>query len=181
MSEMTVSKRYAEALFLLGQEKNSINQLKQEFSQVQEIFENNSELRTFLMHPRINNTDRKKFIEEVFQSFQKDVVHTLKLLVDRQRTALIPDIIEQFIQFANDAEGIALATVYTARTLTDAEKQQLEQNLKKRLNKQTIQMDNVVDPELIGGVKIRIGNTIYDGSISGKLRRIEQQIVTANN
>src|SRR5699024_4453844 len=151
MSEMTVSKRYAEALFLLGQEKNSINQLKQEFSQVQEIFESNSELRTFLMHPRINNTDRKKFIEEVFQSFQKDVVHTLKLLVDRQRTALIPDIIEQFIQFANDAEGIALATVYTARTLTDAEKQQLEQNLKKRLNKQTIQMDNVVDPELIGG------------------------------
>src|SRR5699024_920506 len=181
MSEMTISNRYAEALFLLGQEKNNLNQLKEEFSQVQEIFENNAQLRTFLMHPRINQTDRKKLIDEAFRAFQDDVVNTLKLVVDRQRTALIPNIIEQFIQLANDAEGIALATVYTARTISDAEKQQLEQNLKKRLNKQTIQMDNVVDPELIGGVKIRIGNTIYDGSISGKLRRIEQQIVTANN
>jgi len=181
MSELVVSKRYAEALFQLGQEKGNLDQLKEEFLTVQEVFESSKELQTFLMHPRVDDAARKKLITEAFGGLQADVVNTVKLLVDARRTAIIPSVVDQFIQLVNDAEGIAEATVYSVRALSDAEKQQLEQSFKKRLNKKAIKMTNVEDPSIIGGIKIRVGNTIYDGSISGKLHRIGQNIVTANN
>lgn len=181
MSEMVVSKRYADALFQLGQEKGNIEKLTEEFLVVQEVFQNNKELINFLMHPRVGNTAGKKLITEAFSGLQTDVVNTLKLLVDARRTAIIPSVIESFIELVNDAKGIAEATVYSVRKLSDAEIEQLEESFRKRLNKNAINITNVVDSSVIGGVKIRVGNTIYDGSVSGKLRRIEQNLVTANN
>ena len=180
MSEAIVAKRYADALFQLGKEKNTLEQLVTEFQVVLEVFESNEQLDTFLMHPKVDNTKKKDLIAEVFKGMQPDVVHTIKLLVDRHRITAIPAIIEQFISLVNDAKGIADATVYSVRDLTDAEKRDLEQTFARKLGKTGLVLKNVVDPSIIGGVKIRIGNTIYDGTISNKLNRISRSIVSAN-
>lgn len=180
MSEAVVAKRYAEALYRLGLEKDSLEQLVDELSIVQEVFQKNKQLDTFLKHPRINNEKKKQFLAEAFQGLHSDALKTIKLLVDRQRTEIIPSIIDHFIHMVNDAKGIAEATVFSVRELAGAEKQHLEQSIAKRFNKSQVKLLNVVDPSIIGGVKIRVGNTIIDGSISRKLRRIERNIVTAN-
>lgn len=180
MSEAVVAKRYADALFQLGNEQGKIEQLVEEFHVLKEVFETNSKLLTFLTHPRVNNAEKKQFIDEVFHDFSSDVVHTLKILAERHRIEIVPDIIDHFIHSVNDAKGIAEATVYSVRELTGAEKQELENTFAKRFNKQAIKLDNIVDPSIVGGIKLRIGNTIYDGTISGKLKRIERNIVTAN-
>ncbi|WP_100009897.1 F0F1 ATP synthase subunit delta [Lentibacillus sediminis] len=180
MSEALVAKRYAEALFQLGNEKGTLDAFISEFSTVKEVFRTNHELITFLKHPRINNAKKKQFLDEVFSGFSKDVVNTLKLLAERHRIEITPSIIDHLFQFANDAKGIAEANVYSVRELSDAEKKEMESSFAKRLNKQHVRFNNVVDPTLIGGIKIRMGNTIYDGSISGKLRRIERSIGTRN-
>lgn len=180
MSEAVVAKRYADALFQLGNEKAATDSLVEELRSVKDIFRNNQNLSTFLEHPRVSNDKKKQLLDEVFKSFSKDVVNTLKILVDRHRVELVPSISDDFIQLVNDARGVAEGTVYSVRELSDTEKEQLEKTFAKRFNKKTIKLENVVDPSLIGGVKLRIGNTIYDGSISGKLQRIERNIVTAN-
>ncbi|MFB4169813.1 F0F1 ATP synthase subunit delta [Virgibacillus sp. JSM 102003] len=180
MSEAVVANRYADALFQLGNEQGKIEQLVEELRVLKEVFETNKKLITFLTHPRVNNAKKKQFINEVFHDFSSDVVHTLQLLAERQRIEIVPDIIDHFIQSVNDAKGIAEATVYSVRELTDAEKKELEATFAKRFNKQAIKLNNIVDPSIVGGVKLRIGNTIYDGTISGKLKRIERNIVTAN-
>ena len=180
MSEAVVAKRYAEALFQLGNEKHTLDKFVEEFRVVQEVFQDNNKLYTFLKHPRINNAKKKQFLGEVFQGLQADVVNTLKLLVERHRVEITSSIIDHLIRLYNDAKGIAEATVYSIRELSRSERQALVTSFVKRFNKSTFLINNVVDPSLIGGMKIRIGNTIYDGSISGKLRRIEQNIVTAN-
>lgn len=180
MSEAVVAKRYAEALFQLGQEKNTLDDLIEQFGIVSDVFKNNEQLYTFLEHPRINNEKKKQFIQDVFQGLQTDVINTMKLLVDRHRTEITPSIINYFTQMVNDAKAIAEATVHSVRKLSDTETQQLADRLAAQLDKETVNITNVVDPEIIGGLRIRIGNTIFDGSIRGKLARMERRILTAN-
>ncbi|MGM8364785.1 F0F1 ATP synthase subunit delta [Virgibacillus sp. W0181] len=180
MSDAVVAKRYADALFQIGDEKATLDQLIEELGVVKEVFEVNDSLFIFLKHPRINNEKKKQFLEEVFQGIQTDVLNTLKILVERQRVGIIPSMVDDFIQLYNDAKGIAEATVYSVRELSQTEKKELEASFAKRFDKNTIKIKNIVDPELIGGMKIRIGSTIYDGTISGKLKRMERSIVTVN-
>ncbi|MFC4024969.1 F0F1 ATP synthase subunit delta [Oceanobacillus longus] len=180
MSEQVVAKRYADALFQLGKEKNTQEQFVKEFRVVREVFNNNKQLVPFLKHPKVNNEKKKQFIQEVFQGLHTDVVNTIKLLVERHRTAAIPSIIDHFIQLVNDAKGIADATVYSVRELTEVERTQLQVSFAKRMGKTAINLENVVDPSIVGGIKIRVGNTIYDGTVRGKLDRISRKIVSAN-
>lgn len=180
MSGTVVAKRYAEALFQLGNEKAVLEQFVEEFRTVKEVFKNNHKLYTILEHPRIPNAKKKQFLDEVFQGLMTDIVNTLKILVEHHRITITPSMIDHLIRLYNDAKGIAEATVYSVRALSEAERQALEASFVKRFNKNEFVIHNIVDPSLVGGVKIRIGNTIYDGSISGKLKRIKQNIVTAN-
>ncbi|MFC4558075.1 F0F1 ATP synthase subunit delta [Virgibacillus kekensis] len=180
MNDTVVAKRYADALFQLGSEKAATDVLVEEFRTVKDIFQDDKKLQAFLQHPRISNEKKKQFIDEVFKSFSKDVVNTLKILIERHRIGLITSIVDFFVQLVNDAQGIAEATVYSVRELSDTEKEQLQNTFAKRFNKKAIKLENVVDPSIIGGIKVRVGNTIYDGTISGKLQRIERNIVTAN-
>ncbi|MEJ8778364.1 F0F1 ATP synthase subunit delta [Pseudogracilibacillus sp. ICA-222130] len=180
MSEAVVAKRYADALFQLASEKNNVENIQNALSTVKDVIQNNKEVVDFLNHPRIKQADKMKIIEEAFGKFDKDVVNLIKLLVERHRISLVPAVIDHFAHFYNEENGIAAATVYSVRALTDAEKEQLESSFTTKLNKKSVSINNVVDPSLIGGMKIRVGNTIYDGSISNKLNRLKQNIVSAS-
>lgn len=180
MSNTLVEKRYAEALFELGTEKLILDKMVEEFGVVRDAFKQSPEIIDFLGHPKINNEKKKELIDQVFNGFEKDVVNTLKLLVERKHSGIISAIIDQLEKLVHDAKGIAEATVYSVRELSKDEKLKIKQTFVKRLNKNEIKINNVVDPSIIGGVKIRVGNTIYDGSISGKLKRFERNLVTAN-
>ncbi|WP_026907712.1 F0F1 ATP synthase subunit delta [Paucisalibacillus globulus] len=176
MSEAVVAKRYADALFQLASEKSSLNDYLEELRVVKQVFEENKELQTFLAHPRVTNEKKRIFLDEVFAGVSQDVLNTLKILVERHRVGITTDVVDAFETLVNEASGVAQGKVYSVRKLSDAEKADLELSFAKRLNKSVIKLENVVDSSLVGGVKIRMGNTIYDGTISGKLRRIEQNI-----
>lgn len=180
MSEAVVAKRYADALFQLASEKATLNDLLEELRVVKQVFNENNELQAFLAHPRVTNEKKRAFLDEVFNGVSKDVLNTLKILVERHRVGLVPELVQAFEALVNEASGVAQGTVYSVRKLSDAEKLDLENSFAKRLNKSVVKLVNEVDPSLVGGVKIRMGNTIYDGTISGKLRRIEQNIKLAN-
>src|SRR5690625_2516713 len=179
MSEV-VAKRYAEALFQLATEKNIAEQLISELGTVKKVFAQDKQLLEFLNHPRIRLEKKKALIDDAFTSCNNVILNTLKLLVERHRLTHIVAIIDQFVHFYNEANGIATATVYSVRPLTDEEKTSLENSFKKKLNKDSITFINKTDDSLIGGIRIRIGNTIYDGSISGKLNRMKQRLTSAN-
>ncbi|MFD1348295.1 F0F1 ATP synthase subunit delta [Oceanobacillus caeni] len=180
MSETVVANRYAEALFELGQEKHILDKFVEEFTVVREVFQTEEQFVKFLTYPGINNDKKKELIEAAFKGCQKDVINSVKLLVERHHTVNVPIIIDHFIQLVNDSKGIAEATVYSVRELSSDELLKVKQSFTKRLKKEKIHITNIVDPSIMGGIKIRVGNTIYDGSISNKLKRFERNIVTAN-
>ncbi|GGA64337.1 F0F1 ATP synthase subunit delta [Ornithinibacillus halotolerans] len=180
MSEAIVAKRYADALFQLSGQKAALNDTLEELRVVKQVFGENKELHAFLAHPRVTNEKKQAFLNEVFTGVSKDVLNTLKILAVRHRIGLVSELVDAFEALVNEASGVAQGVVYSVRKLSDAEKAELEASFAKRLNKSVVKLDNVIDTTIVGGVKIRMGNTIFDGTISGKLRRIEQNIKLAN-
>ncbi|HLS20059.1 MAG TPA: F0F1 ATP synthase subunit delta [Bacillota bacterium] len=180
MREAVVSKRYAEALFELGEEKQLLDTFVEQFRLMKDILTEHEQLFTILKHPQVSVNKKQTMVQEIFKDFHKYVIHTIQLLVARQRIDLAPAIVDHMNELVNDAKGIAEATVYSVRPLTDEEQDVLAKKFAKQLHKNSVTFNNIVDPEILGGLRIRIGNTIYDGSVRGKLSRLERTIATAN-
>lgn len=181
MSEAIVAKRYAEALFQIGNEKSTLDQLLEELSEVRVVFKENNDFVSFMDNPLVKTDQKKALVRKAFQAASTDVKNTIQLLVDRQRTELILPIIDHFTRMVNELKGIGEATVYSVKELSDKELSALEAKLAAEHHKKKMKLTNIVDPSILGGLRVRIGNTIYDGSVSGKLRRIERNISKVNN
>ncbi|CQR46166.1 ATP synthase subunit delta [Paraliobacillus sp. PM-2] len=180
MSKALISKRYAEALFQLAEEKHILEAMESELMIVKEVFQNNPDFILFLDNPGLEGNDKKQLIDQAFTDFSTEVVNTLKLLVDRHHEEVVIDMVDAFINLFDEARGIKQATVYSVRELSDEEKTQLANVFQAKLHIAKLKINNVIEPDIIGGVKLRIGNTIYDGSVKGKLEQFEKNIAVTN-
>ena len=107
------------------------------------------------------------------------MLHTIFLLIDRRRSSIVPDLTDEFIKLANQARQTEDAVVYSVKPLSEAEMLSLSQVFAKA-GIASLRIRNEVQTDLIGGIKVRIGNRIYDGSVSGKLERMERQLAGGN-
>lgn len=181
MSEQVVAKRYADALFELGVKKDMLDVYLNDLHTVRDVFDSDERIIAFFNLPSINDKAKADVLEKSFEELHVDVLNTLKLLVERDRINLIQAIVTNFDQRVNERKGIAEAVVYSVRELSKSEQDELKITFAKRFNKNDLHLINVVDPEILGGMKVRVGNTIYDGTVKNKLKRLERNIVTANN
>ncbi|NSL52083.1 F0F1 ATP synthase subunit delta [Calidifontibacillus erzurumensis] len=179
MSQNAVASRYALALYQLAKEQNLLEQLEQELKVVEQVLNENPKFLTILKHPKVSKDAKKALVKDVFKDASQTLVNTILLLIDRKREDLLLEIAEQYFLLANEARGIAEAKVYSVRPLTADEEQALSEVFAKKIGKSELRIKNIVDNSLIGGIKLRIGNTIYDGSVKGKLERIERQLLQA--
>lgn len=177
MKSSAVGKRYALALFQIAKEKQLLDQLETELRVVKEVISNNQDLKAVLKSPQITNVKKKEILTSAFSNVNEFVLNTLKILIDRHREEMIGDVVDGFIALANDDKGIAEAEVISVRPLTDDEKAALSSSFAKRVGKNSLRIKNVVDSNLLGGVKLRIGNRIFDGSLKGKLDRLQRQLL----
>ena len=97
--------------------------------------------------------------------------------MDRGREGLIVQVADHFIELADSEKGIAEAIVTSVRPLTEEETKAISTTFAKKLGKKDLRIENKVDSNLLGGIKLRIGNRIYDGSLQGKLERLERQLL----
>ncbi|UOQ45356.1 F0F1 ATP synthase subunit delta [Halobacillus salinarum] len=178
MSVPILAKRYAQALFQLAQERSKLEQFETELRTMREVLSSNDKLFTFLKHPKVSLDQKKKVIDESFGAFSSELVNTSKLLLERHREGIIPEMAGQFIALMNEKKGIADATVYSVRALSDDEKQKISQTFAAKVGKQSLNITNITEPNLLGGLRVRIGNRIFDGSVRGKLNRIERELVS---
>ncbi|MFC4321906.1 F0F1 ATP synthase subunit delta [Litchfieldia salsa] len=178
MSKGVVAKRYAVALFQLAKEQQTLDQIEAELRVVKHVFTTNKDLLVFLTSPKIQVEQKKAALKEAFASVSTVVLNTLYLMVDRHRETVVSDVVDHFIELANEESGVAEAKVYSVRPLSDAEQAGVSSVFAKSIGKSALRIENIVDKSLIGGVKIRIGNRIYDGSVNGKLERLERDLMT---
>lgn len=177
MNVSTVAKRYALALFQLAKEKQLLDQMEAELRVVKEVVHKNPDLFAVLKSPKLSKKDKKQLVDQAFSGLNPFVLNLLKLLIDRHRQNIVTDVADEFIQLVNDERGVAAATVTSVRSLTEEESKALSSAFAVRVGKKSLEIENIVDSKLLGGLKVRIGNRIFDGSLQGKLDRLERQLL----
>jgi F-type H+-transporting ATPase subunit delta len=177
MSNSTVAKRYALALFQLSKENNLLDQMEEELRVVKQVITNSSDLNAVLKSPKVTIDKKKEIVKDSFSKINPFVLNTLMILIDRHREEYITEVADHFVELANEERGIAEALVYSVRPLTDAEKEALSVSFAAKVDKKSLRIENIVDTDLLGGLKLRIGNRIFDGSLRGKLDRLERKLL----
>jgi F-type H+-transporting ATPase subunit delta len=178
MSNSMVAKRYALALFQIAKEQKLLGVVEEELRVVREVMHYNKELSAVLKSSKLSLEKKKEVIRASFGSVSAYVLNTLLILIDRHREDEIVEVANQFFELANEEAGIAEAEVYSTRELTDAERDAISATFAAKVGKKSLRIENIVDSELLGGVKLRIGNRIYDGSLRGKLDRLERKLLS---
>jgi F-type H+-transporting ATPase subunit delta len=141
------------------------------------LVEASPELRTVWQNPSVEHVKKIALLDAIVARLgaTKLLRNFVAVLIDQRRIGQIQEVARQFQHELNQRLGIAEAKVSSARELAATEKQQLERQLAVLTGK-TIQAAYVRDTSLMGGALVRIGSTIYDGSVRGQLQRIKEQI-----
>jgi len=178
MSNSMVAKRYALALLNIAKETNSLGVIEEELRVVKEVVQYNPELKAILNSSKLSLEKKKEIIKTAFASVNVNVLNTLLILIDRHREDQIIDLADEFLELANEEMGVAEAEVFSTRALTDAEREAISSVFAAKIGKKSLKIENIVDSNLLGGIRLRIGNRIYDGSLRGKLDRLERKLLS---
>jgi len=169
-----VAKRYARALFEVTFAEGKVTETQAELRAITEAFASDPALRKFVSSPGVSVENKKKVLNSAFEGrVSVSVIRTVDLLIERGRTQLFGELRESYEQISNEALGLADARVYTAFPLTEEEKSAAAVRFGLLTGKK-ITIQNIVDKSVLGGAKVVIGNTLYDGSLAGKLARLEK-------
>jgi F-type H+-transporting ATPase subunit delta len=172
--DTVVAGRYAKALYSAAVEKGITLEVEQQLKTVVEVLYLDQEVKRFILAPRISQSDKLSVLRTALQDkLSPTVMNTVELLVERGRTDLFADLLDKYIKIEGDALGIGDATVYSAYPLSQEEQDTVAAEFSQLTNRK-IRVTNLVDKSLLGGLKVIIGDTLYDGSLSGKLARLEK-------
>jgi len=173
----SASLQYANALADIALEQGAAQPVLKQLSEFGAAFAESAELRTFLATPGVERGAKHGVIEKLAARMgaSKIIRNFLFVMVDNQRTALLPDILKAFQEVIRQRQGVAEAEVSSAVDLSGAQKGQLLQTLE-RLTSKKIQAKYALEPELLGGAVVRIGDTIYDGSLRTRLNEMRARL-----
>lgn len=176
MINSVVSKRYAIALFELAEEKKLLSHLEIEARNLKGILADTAEMKEIFSSPKFSNAKKNEIVDDIFTDFSVEIKNTIKLMVERHHFAEIVGTLSFFIEMANASNNTFDAVVTSAKPLTATEEKEISTALAKKVGVKSLNIQNVVDASLIGGLKVRIGNQVFDSSLSTKLRDLGRHI-----
>lgn len=170
-----VAKRYARAMFEVASAQGVVDRVKEELFALAQVLTSSSQLEQWLVHPEVTGEQKKKAFQPVLREMQEITGNLVLLLIDRHRENELPAIAAIYKRLADEASGTADAEVITATPLSDAEQKQVATVFEKIVGK-TIRITHRMDPEILGGVIVRIDDRLYDGSLKTKLHRFQRTL-----
>jgi F-type H+-transporting ATPase subunit delta len=168
--------RYAQAVFSLGKERGTLDVWQNDLTELATLT-GDSRVSSYLSNPSITADTKLATLEASLPStVQPELRNLARLLVVRDRTNLIPQIREIFDDQVRAERGISVAQVTTAEPLTADEEAMVREQLAK-MTGNTIEITSTIDPDIIGGIVVRIGDQVIDGSVRNKLERMRTRLV----
>lgn len=176
MSELaTLARPYAAAVFKRAKETHAMANWSQSLAFMSAVL-NNDEMSGVVDNPKINKQRLTAFLLDICQGqVNEENENFLKLLVHNNRLSLLPAIAQLFEAYKADEEGYVDVEVKSAYTLSKEAKQNLTATLEKNLGKK-VHINVAVDKSLIGGVLVRAGDRVIDGSIKGRLQHMQKAL-----
>jgi len=173
----SASLQYANALADIALAQGAAEPAAKQLQEFGATYAQSAELRTFLASPAVTVEAKHAVIEKITsrQGASKIIRNFLFVIADHRRTQLLPEILETFQQVIRQRQGVAEAEVSSAVELSAAQKKDLAATLAKLTGKK-VETKYSLNPALLGGALVRIGDTIYDGSLRNRLNEMRNRL-----
>ncbi len=179
MRESKIARRYARALFQAALRADAVQAVDRALQELLDILREQPALHQLMLNPLIPRERKQELVQEsIGRRTHPLLASLLNLLVDKRRERLLPDIAQEYAQMRDDHLGVVRVQARTAYPLDSQQEQALIQSLQRRTGR-TVVLDVQVDPSLIGGILVRIGDTVIDGTVRGQLQRLRQYLMNA--
>ena len=173
MENKQVIKRYALSLYQLGKKGNALNEIQKGLHLVSSLYKSSNTFRYFLLTKKITDNDKKSILSNILKNYCSHyVIELIAIILENGDIKSLKSIINYFFIIISRESDIIPVKVITSFILPDSEMENLINDIESKLGKK-VNAKNEVDPEIIGGIKLMIGNKVIDGSISHQLRKIK--------
>ena len=172
MKHSREAKKYAQSVFAAADKLGQLTNTIQRLDILQSIYTSSPEFRLFLQSRRIAPAEKLKILKKVFADILSDLeLDLLSCLLEYGHIHLLDTVIKRFSFIAEAAKTSLRVSISTAAKMNREELLDVVQNIEQKLGKK-VDVETLVDPKILGGVKFRIGNTIVDGSIATRLQKL---------
>ena len=179
MRDETVARNYAEALFEVAQRHEGLEVYGTGIATVSALLDENPSFRLFLETPRVDASAKKAVVRKAFGGqLPPNLVNFLLVTIDKRRQRLLREISREYAALVDEHLNRAHVEVTVARTLDDESMDRVAKRLTGLLGKTVIPHQRV-KPEILGGIVVRAGDTIFDGSLRRRLGRMRRRLVAA--
>jgi F-type H+-transporting ATPase subunit delta len=174
LKETLVARRYARGLVQALKATSRLDAVSEKLREFAALFETSREFRVALENPAIPMQAKKAVLDAVLVKLNMDSLSSsmARLALENGRIYLLPLVAEEFEEMSNSALGRIKVEITSARALSSDEEKSLKESLKKFTGKTAV-MTVKEDPSLIGGVVVRIGGSVYDGSVKNQLKALK--------
>lgn len=170
--------KYAQAIYEIASDRALLDNVEKQLRLVESTIAGHADLATLMYHPLVPAPAKKETINRVFAGDLDGFVRNfLLLLIDKRREPALPAIIREYIRLANEARNMAEAEVFTARELSAGQLEALAAKLSQVTGKNIV-LKTAIDQELLGGVVVKIGDKLIDGSVARQLKTLKAALLT---
>lgn len=175
MSEIQVASRYSKSLIDLASEQKALDPIKNDIEQFIQVCKANTQLQAVLRNPIISHDKKIAILNSLFgKSVHPVILSFFKIMINKGRGELLYPTAKEFINEYNYRKGIINATVVSAAPLSPENRKRIEEVVKKATNGQVV-LDAKVNPDLIGGFVLKVGDKQFDTTISGALNKLKKE------
>lgn len=169
-----IAKRYVQALFDSSKDEKESAMFEEALKVIAECFTSNQEFKNLVLNPCVSNQEKLNVLKDMFTNYCKNTtfVNFLTELLEKKRMSNIENISDEYTKLCNLQRNEVDIKIITASTLDEKQIQEIVEKYKKLYNANTIKYEVELDESVIGGVKVVIGNKIYDNTIKTQLTQI---------
>ncbi|MBN1533912.1 MAG: ATP synthase F1 subunit delta [Spirochaetes bacterium] len=177
MAANDISRVYALSLVEVGQGKNVLPDLEEEMKFLSDLFTSDRDVRQYLISPAFSKESKREFVKKVFTGKLSDyVTNLLNVLIENDRQEFIPKIYEAMTELIDETQNRLHVSVTTTSEMDASLKESIVEILSKKFNKQIV-LKEKIDESIMGGIIIRIGDTVIDGSLVKDLKNIRKNLL----
>jgi F-type H+-transporting ATPase subunit delta len=167
--------RYAKAVLQQANETKVAEAMFDDMKSVYATIEGSKELRSVLKSPIVKSNDKKEALLSIFDKQSKMTKRLIQILIDNKRIALLSDVASSYVDLYNESKGVKVAKVITAVELTPALENKILAKVKDLTGSTSVTLEKVIDPAIIGGFILRVGDLQYNASIANQLGNIKRE------
>lgn len=178
MVEDRIGYRYAKSLFELAKDKGLMKEAHADMKVIWDATQESRELALFLKSPLVYASKKQTVLEKIFEGkLQSDFSKKLvDILVRKGREMYLPYMAKSFLNLYDQANRIVRGVLTTAVPLSEKQYSQIQQTIETKTTS-SFEVERTVDPELIGGFTLKIGDQLFDGSVASAIRKIKRELL----